>query len=265
MAYPAVQSTSSQTDAGTVATTTITAASGIQLNDLLLVYFGSNVASGPTGWVAYPSSPSTLWYKIATATEVAASNFTFTYSSSTRSESGMLRINGVYTTSPINATSTATSAGSVTSLNVGPITPTFTTTLLVFFGFNNVSPATFAYATANTTPTYTSQFTVNGFGTSIGAGSAQYAPATATGANTLTSSGNIAGTIISITPAQAVTVPLTIAGVLTGQVSPKFTATIILAITGVTAGYFQPTVNNVVKWVNRSKSAIIGFVNRTKS
>lgn len=149
MAVPVVASSSSTTFATGVTSLVITKPTGLAVGDLLIgaVFFTSGTGTPTT--VTPPADWTTLqtvdtnntdnrmyvFYRIATSTETAASNFTFTLNTAATAGGGLLRITGVASGNEIQTSeqdvynSTSSTAISFTST----ITPNWADTLVLAF------------------------------------------------------------------------------------------------------------------------------------
>ena len=142
MAIPVVESQSLLIQTTDVTSHVVTKPTGTAVGDLLLGFFAadgvpSTTHTGPSGWTqlgimeAATSVSSSVWYIIATSTEVAASNFTFTTSISEKSVTSILRISGVDGTTPINIHAISNSVASNDPI-VAPAATTTVADTLVF-------------------------------------------------------------------------------------------------------------------------------------
>jgi len=146
MAIPVLESSDSAASTGS-ASVTITKPTGLAVGDLLLVQLAASDIGGdnrtwstPSGWTAVEVGGTTeeavpaAYYIIATSTETAASNFTFSMSGTTTAISGVLmRISGHWGASPITVSEIDQTAGSTTSLTfTTALTPAITNSLLIF-------------------------------------------------------------------------------------------------------------------------------------
>lgn len=168
---------------GTVATgaaCTIPKPSGLAVNDLLIAqciwynFSGVTSVTPASGWTQIEftsvggAGPATAtFYKLATSTEVAASNFTFTSDGSgDRVNIGAIfTIRGAKESNPGYVKAEATGS-SGTTITVGTITPSVASSLLLFFVAGGISAggtqSFSAYACATSNPTWTELYDLNG-------------------------------------------------------------------------------------------------------
>lgn len=169
----------SQGTISTGANCVVTKPAGLVVNDLLIAHVAFTNFSGittitpPSGWTqieftAIGSSTATAtFYKLATSTETAASNFTFTADGSgTRANIGAIfTIRGARESTPgyVKAEATGSSGATIT---VGTITPSVANSLLLFFsacGISGAGPQTYsAYACATSNPSWAELYDFNG-------------------------------------------------------------------------------------------------------
>lgn len=126
----------------------VDAPAGIALGDLLLVHmYKENTAAVtmPSGWAEVTPAPATtgsvhsqhLFWKRATATEVAAATFTFSWTGSAWREAICERYTGVLASgSPFDATNSAQRSSAATPTPPVTVTTTSTDRLLVWSGSN---------------------------------------------------------------------------------------------------------------------------------
>lgn len=150
-----------QSDSGTAntGTTTVTKPTGLQVDDLMLAFICMNddaAATGPSGWTKYDDDVDTtnhfrsqVWYKVATSTETAATDFSWTTTAGATSPmwGAISAYRGVDTAAPIN---TAANSSFTTSTNpvTGPSITTTATSTIVHYRQVRLSGST-------TIPTYT--------------------------------------------------------------------------------------------------------------
>lgn len=205
----------------------ITKPTGLAVGDLMVACVGCpNVApSTPSGWTMHRNISGTagqfrLYYIVATSTEVAASNFTFTNLNpgTDNLAGGIIRISGVHSSAPIGtapgeAQNVAATSVTFTALSV---TPASVNNLLVYCVFQGKSGAatlnTSTYAIATSNPSWTEVFdlTLSG-GASYGVAMA-YAirpQVTATGNATANSSATPDGYLGIMAPVRLQVTPLT--------------------------------------------------------
>lgn len=147
---------SSATNTSSTTSLTITKPIDLQVGDLMIANItqrGSESNATSTGWtrqtsyvVSTTNRSATILYKVATSTDVAASNFTFTVTSATSIAGGITAFRGVNTASGGGIEVMGTVA---TGNSTGPIAPSQITTLtnnamVVFLGQISGSDVTFS-------------------------------------------------------------------------------------------------------------------------
>lgn len=219
------------TGTGTDSAAVVTKPSGTAIGDLLLVHVAwiDNTAATsvtpPAGWTeiqftsqAITGDAAGFIYqytasKIATSTETAASNFTFTANNSGIYIGRMLRISGVRQASAIAASAEATLAEAAgTTLTIGSVTPALANSMFLFFtsiGYNAVSGFS-AHAMATSNPVWNEEYVVGvddgGYAVTIGSASSTRPETTASGNNTVTvanAEGSI-GHMVVVSPLQII-------------------------------------------------------------
>lgn len=145
MAIPVVESSSTGSSTAS-SSVTIAKPTGLVVGDLLLVTLAASDISAenrtwstPAGWTAIEVGGTTsnsvpaAYYIVATSTETAASNFTFSMSGTTTSISGcLMRISG-QNASPIGDSEIDQTSGSVTAMTfTTALTPVSPNSLLIF-------------------------------------------------------------------------------------------------------------------------------------
>lgn len=169
MAIPVIE-TSDSAAATNASSVTITKPTGLIVGDLLLVHLASSdiAADNPTwttpaGWTAVEVGTTTYdavpaaYYIIATSTETAASNFTFSMSGATTGISGVLmRISGHIAATPITISEIdQTTESSTVFTETTALTPDSPNSLLVFSYMgagNNFTSGTPTMSTYASTP-----------------------------------------------------------------------------------------------------------------
>ncbi len=145
MAVPVVES-SATTNFGTGTSVTITKPTGLAVDDLLVATImytasgGTNSASAPAGWSTLETVDMTdsfrrlyVFYKVATSTETAASNFSFTTTGTCSLGGGLMRISGLAAGNEIQTSEQDLySSTSTTSISfTGALTPDYTDSLVL--------------------------------------------------------------------------------------------------------------------------------------
>jgi hypothetical protein len=194
-----------QTGAYANATLTITKPVGLAVGDLLVAVVHGNESGGitiPTGWTGLSSIVGSVslitYYKIATSTEVAASNFTWSVTSGNYIGGLIARITGHNSTTPVAVFANDTEVATATPTFTTTVTPTTADSLLFFFlgtyqsGSSSRTASGYSIVTSN--PTWTEQFdaTTN----APGSATYQFSVATATRPQT-TATGNATVTMNS--------------------------------------------------------------------
>jgi hypothetical protein len=287
-----VQSVSSVARNTASTTVVITKPTGLAVGDLMVAHVvrsdnDQNSRSWSlTGWTSavdtqgndtgIGSSGMAALYKIADSGDVAASDFTFTVSSTADFLAGAIyRISGHSIAAPINASASAFINNDETPSFSNTITPTFADCLLLMlvhhYAGSSSSKDTSAYAITTSNPTWTEAYdNHNSTALTIGGAYANRPETTATGNSSFTSSGDAttdSGSIVlAIKPLQdasftatAVSVAINIQAptVQTGvNVSTTVVSTVVTINSPVIDSY--PTISNVSKnsatWTAQSKN-----------
>lgn len=274
---------SKQSAGGLSSSVTITKPTSLAVGDLMVAQIAATASSTPgittlSGWTLVRSDASSdgtsgtvssLFWKVATSGDVAATNFTFV-TSGTGSCGSISRFTEANTTAPTDQ-SNGNNATGVTALSTSGITPTKNTgTFLIFTtSSDNKSPTVSGYAIATGNPSWSEAYD-DSFG-DIGPGSREVIISMAYGSrNTLTATGNATATlslsmattitqVMNIVPADFV--PMTGTGTL-GVVSIPIVLDSGLALTG-TLGLADATIieplwsneaKNTSTWLNQDKS-----------
>jgi len=138
----------------------ITKPTGLAVNDLILAVVtddGSTITP-PSGFALYASNTSVfVYYKVADANDVAATNFTFGFSTTITRMGGMMRIYGHQFTSPLSAYTTSTADNTFSPTLGSTITPTYTDSLLIIFAhaYSGTTTTMSSFSNVTTPPTYT--------------------------------------------------------------------------------------------------------------
>jgi hypothetical protein len=253
----------------------IVAPTGIVLGDILIAhinfYGGGSGVTAPAGWteIAKPVLGGGIMYagyKIATATEVAAVDFTFTSSGGTATANlgKITRINGGRESNIGYAKANASSGGGTgTAITVGTITPSVANSLILFLvggGDQQTTYSAFAMVTSNPTWTVAYGSVFNGtIDTGIAMAYAIRPETTATGNNTATQSFNVfwAGQVIAIEPQIETVIAETVTP--TDAVLMGMSTVVTETITGTDTANAEGQ-----DWVNTDKSSST-WVNQIKS
>lgn len=244
----------------------VTKPTGLAVGDLMIAHVrwvsasGGNNINVPSGWTSFNSTnggnlTSTIMYKIADASDVAASFFTFSDTNGSSKSVAVSRISDPYTTTPLDQFH-GTGANSGSSLTDTGITPTLANDLMLIFitSDSTVAGARTAsgYAVATTDPPWTEAYDVNnGADEAIAMAYGVRDPKTATGNVTATLSGDTAGNIIQIinlpvTPMSVLASAFAFPSHVAGIVPPNFFNTFTL---------FTPSLPDVINWSEPSKTA----------
>lgn len=174
----------------------ITKPTGVAVGDLLIAQIAVDGGSArsitaPSGWTAITQVNQdveigvAVFWKIATSTEVSASNFTFTVNSASFLAGGMVRITGHNPNVPIWTSAGDDAANVQNPTFTNTITPAVANSMLFMFigGRNTGGSALASYAIVTSNPTWTEQWDVNAGGTgySMGMAYALRSQTTATG------------------------------------------------------------------------------------
>lgn len=163
---PTVQSVAS-TAFASAQTVVITKPTGVAVGDLLLafIYHIEVSVTPPAGWSTLATDDDvtgkiTSFYKIATSTEVAASNFTFDQGSTNEIAGGMLRIDGHSAGSPVwdSGFDDQTNGGTTPLLTMGVITSIANSLLVGCIACSAGTGVVSAFAVATSNPSWTEAF-----------------------------------------------------------------------------------------------------------
>lgn len=170
-----VESVSTKTFA-TGSPVTINKPTGLSVGDLMIAHITCGGLAGsaitpPAEWAILTELRETndggsggaqnVFWKIADADDVAASNFSFTHNYGSVSSGGaILRISGYHPTSPINVEQHDSGALNTTNPNINyQLTPTYPNSLFIFFIMSVTDADTSEnYTIANSNPTWTEQY-----------------------------------------------------------------------------------------------------------
>jgi len=197
-----VESVSSAAINGSSGTSlTITKPTGLAVGDLMICFLGGpndwNINTA-TNWNGLTQAQSTegnqltskAQWKIADSADVAASNFTFTISTSSGFTGYILRISGHDATTPINAQSNVNSDSDTSTPSIAnTITPSVANCLIICAWWESDNQNSFSnYAIATSSPSFTPQTDASGTVAGTGRGMSR-ACATGTRSQT-TATGN---------------------------------------------------------------------------
>lgn len=267
----AVQSTAS-TGLATATSTVITKPTGTAVGDLLIAFIlseiGVNQNSVPSGWSVLRTSETNVrlvsYYKIATSTEVAASNFTWGVSSSAVVGGGILRIDGFPAGDPFWADNGGAVSNSATPSVAAGVTPSIANSLLIqAWGCTQGTGTLSTYAVATSDPTWTEAFestTADGADYTIGVAYANRTETTATGNVSVATTGAATSDwdvqLIAIAPGKDFTQTDTVTE--TDTVIGDHTSTYSETITETDTQTFEEsgwvsTTKSATSWTNTSK------------
>lgn len=226
----AVTFESIQIAGGGAGDTTVTKPTGLAVGDLMIAFIasltggaGGETHSGPSGWtkienqVPTNGAVITVWAVVATSTQTAASDFSWTSAGTNSDTSGsILRFTS---TNGFNSVASNIVSNSNTALTTTGVTTLSTSTILVLCGADEdgTSTATFSsYSVANNDPTWTERADfpndTSGSRINVGIATAPYALQQATGSSSITSSlgtSDVSSALIAITENINVTVTTT--------------------------------------------------------
>lgn len=212
-----------------------------------------------------------VMYKVATAGDVAASDFTFTATDTAVMAACVLRITGISPTAPKDASNSVASdnGGSGGSFSFAGITPGFASCLLLLFaGTRPSSSGHSAQAIATSNPSWTELFDIS---TSFSLAYAIRPEITATGNVSYSINGANAGTdaigcIVAIKPTTDVTVSPSVINASGAVLAPTISggATVSPSVINATGAVLTPTVEEK-PWRKRAKSSPRSWTARTKS
>lgn len=276
MASASLRSSSSVTGAGST-TAVFTKPTGLAVGDCILAIIGHAIAISavPTGFslVLTDSGHSKVsaYFKVADSSDVAASNFTFTFSSSSVRVGVMAAIQDSDTTDPIGS-----SDSTVTDNDAfDPITPTRAQSIYLVFSEGAAARTFSGYEFGTDNPSWTELFDGRFDGTTavcMGVAWATRAATSNTGNINIVSSGTLnsrcSGVIEIMTQPVNLTVTPSVVTAAFSIQSPSVSgaANVSPAVVGATFSVQAPTVSTpAADWVNPDKSAAPSWVNPDKS
>lgn len=261
-------------------TLTITKPVDTAVGDLLIGVIHGNETGGitiPSGWstlttVAVGAATTTLffYYKIATSTEVAASNFSWVVAGGQYLGGCIARVTGHHSTAPLYVSATDTETTDSTPTYTTTITPATTDSLLFFCVASYLNSSTTrtmsGYAVTTSDPTWTERLdiTTNAGGSqtyNIGVATATRTEVTATGdanvtfSGVVTNSGNI---MVGIRP------QITISQTETESVADTLIKSVGKVLTETESVVDTLTADDQRIWTNQSKSSS-SWTNQSKS
>lgn len=271
---------------GTAGDVTVTKPTSLAVGDIMIAFIHSSTSgaggethTGPSGWtklenvVVSNGSILTVWGVVATSTQTAASNFSWTSAGTNDSTIGTIfRITGTngFQSLSDNVVSTSNSA-----LTNGGVTTLSTNTLLLLAGTDesvDTDVEFSAYAVTNNDPTWTEEYDLfydTGSAANIGIASADYPYIQATGTATVTTNegSDEASALVAITENIDVTASPAVIDLTSSVQAPSVTgdANISPAVIDITATPQAPTITTEdAKWSNKAKSST-SWNNKNKS
>lgn len=154
----------------TVTTTNLTFAStnslvmtkptGLAVNDLMIACYVSSggTVTPPSGFTLYSSETSIFVYtKLADSADVAASDFTFSFSTTVQRVGGMVRVGGNLITDPLGQVVTGTATDTFAPTLAPTLTPDDEDSLLLIFShaYSGTTVGVSSFSNVTTPPTYT--------------------------------------------------------------------------------------------------------------
>lgn len=276
----AVTLESVQTGAYADGTLTITKPVSLAVGDLMVAVVHGNTTGGitiPSGWtgltsVAVGAAVTDLitYYKIATSTEVSASNFSWTVAGGQYIGGAIMRITGHHSSNPVAVFATDTEVTTATPTFTSTVTPNTANSIILFFLGTYLNSATTrtasTYAIVTSNPTWTEQLDITT--SAMGGATYQTSFASATRPQT-TATGNATVTLSG---------SCTNLGNIMVVVRPQITSTLTETETAVETLTKTPTKNitnteSVVEtliaekdriWINQDKNSS-SFTNQDKS
>lgn len=287
MAIAVASQSAIATNSGT--TITITKPTGLAVGDLMIAHVGASTSSGGigewnqlSGWTRLSSAnwyhtsanvgrKEGLQWKVADSSDVSASNFTFTYSTTGSLVGAIFRITGQRATTEIILGSTSTSPDSFeTSSPVAyacGVTPLVNDSLLMLFILTRNGGNFENYSIATSNPTWTEAYDSN----SIACAYAIRPEITATGDMTISFSesddvGNILQ-LIAISPAFGVTVSPSVINSTGAVLTPTISGGTIVSPSTITATseVKTPAHNDQADWSAVDKSDTATWSTLSKS
>jgi hypothetical protein len=265
-----VGQTTAVTNTG-VTSDAVTKPTGLEVGDVLVARVVNEdvVTTPPTGFTSVIATlggtiKSEIFFKVADAGDVAASNFTFSYGGSTNSFIHLTRLIGARTVSTVSDSDGQGNINSATITSPG-ITPTVANSLIMFFAVvDDTNTGTIdSYTTATSPPVFTEA--TDGATTWIAISMAHglRVQTTNTGNGTASFSAgtkNNIGQLIAISPRQeftasdATTVTDTTSIIRALLFVVSDVVTLAESVAARVSLVFTNAVKNATSWINRSKS-----------
>lgn len=285
----AIAHQNTQTQNWTNATSvTVTKPTGLAEGEYMFVFICAQVANvsdinfATGGWTEIDSNDdgTECWragYKVATAGDVAASNFSFALGGSIFGMGSITRVSGSVSSDFSAKAKQKVSAAATTTFNTLDITPSVANSLILFFGWHTQNtPGTHSnYAIVTSNPTWTEAYDISSTApTPDYANFLAYASrpeTTATGdflVDCTATGGGLFGFALAIGERTDVTVSPSVIGLTANVIAPSITggATVSPAVVDLTANVIAPTVTiEESDWVNIEKGTEPSWVNTDKS
>lgn len=296
VAFESISNTGFTSWDGVPRTVTITKPTGLAAGDLMVAILASNNSPGsgwdtiPSGWtyageegevsgtlsVSYECS---IYYKIATAGDAAASDFSFTNQAGNGSanETGLgsiLRFSGAYLQSSFVDASEDTDGGTANSYT-GGVDPTVADSILILAVFGHGTATTVSnYAITTSNPTWTERQDVNQNSTldyTFAIATGPRSAATATGnysADFASSVGKSVGILAAVVPPTNATISPSVISAASSVQAPTVAAgaSVSTSVISFASSVQAPTVTiSTPDWTNLDKSSTSSFTNPDKS
>lgn len=261
----------STADSGGGATVVIAKPTGLTLGDLMIAQLASDggIPAILSGWTLLRTDgDQTLYWKIAASGDVAAANFTWTYSGSVNATGGIACWSGTDQTAPIDQTNgkdNGTSAG----MSLTTLTPTRAQGSWAIFTYHrSASTLTVSgYAMVTSNPTWTEAYDTdrsfggNDYGVSMASSTRDVITATGTLSATLSGS----PTRSAVAALNIIPPVLTTATVASTGIPPTAIRLVLTVTASLISSAISPTVTTIVnKWKTLAKS-VSTWVNTPKS
>lgn len=283
----AIAFASVQTATGSGTSVTITKPVSLAAGDVMVAHIAIDDDGGvgdiltPTGWTLVKSVIETtddtafkLFMKVATSSDVAASDFTFSLNSQSHSYTGSIaRITGSGFTYQVDDGESESNASATFS---GGVTPNVANTLLMFYVVTGASTAASVsnYAITTDNPTWTERFQLDetsGGDITTAMATASRTATSATGDFTATigTTADATGVLIAIDPTINVSVSPSVVSLSASVQSPTISGNANIAVSNPLT--VTTSVNSIAvattdgAWSNNAKSSPATFTNTAKS
>lgn len=274
---------------GSAGDVTVTKPTSLAVGDMMIAFIcsstggaGGEAHAGPSGWtkiaesVATNGSVLTVWAIIATSTETAATDFSWTSAGTNDTTVGAIfRITGTNGFLSVSDNVVATAAA---ALATGGVTTKTTSTLLLLAGCDEATggaDADFtAYSVANNDPSWAEEYDIgNGGGlrANMGIASAAYPYTQATGSSSVTSdlgTSDVASALVAVTESINASASPAVLQLTAAPQAPTATGgatATVAAPVSITASPQTPVASAAAAtWVPRSKPAAGTYTPRSK-